>query len=352
MAPLETLWVHPSLGGVRMVTLDDGAGTTVRISSYGATLSSVRTPDRDGRIDDVVLGFDRPDAYLEPGVLQARPCFGSTVGRVANRISNARFRIDGALHRLAANEGGNCLHGGPDGFDRRNWHVARPNGGNGVRFELVSPAGDQGFPGTLNASATFEFVAIGTLAIRYEAETDRPTHVNLAAHPYFNLAGRNSLTIGDHHLRIAADALVPIDGDGLPLPGPLLPVAGTDLDCRTPKRLADLLASRHPQITGHGGLNHCYACRPGDDPALSLDHPGSGRRLDIRTTAPGIQVYTANGFDGSLKDDAGRPFLRHQAIALEAQHFPDSPNRPDYPSTLLRPGELYISETLLRFSLS
>jgi len=347
---LDVMGRLPSGEPITAATLDDGAGTSVRICSYGAALISVRTPDRHGEVDDVIVGLDSLAAMLDPAVTAARPCFGATIGRYANRIADARFVIDGEEHRLAANEGGNSLHGGPDGFDRRAWTLDPLSSGDGVRLGLVSPDGDQGFPGTVAFSAEFRLIAPGELVVRYEASTDRPTHLNIALHPYFNLAGRRSLHVGQHRLRISASKLVAIDAAGLPLRAPPLALAGTDLDLDAPKRIADVLASDHCQIADHGGLNHCFVLDRGDGPALRLEDPGSGRVLEIVTTAPGLQVYTANAFDGSLRDEAGVPFHRHRAIALEAQHFPDSPHRPDFPSTVLRPGELYVSETRFRFT--
>jgi aldose 1-epimerase len=340
----------PSGEAITAAILDDGAGTSVRISSYGATLTAIRTPDRHGVADDVVVGLDSLAAMLDPAVCAARPCFGATIGRYANRIAGARLVIDGTEHRLVANEGGNSLHGGPDGFDRRAWSIDALPGGDGVRLGLASPDGDQGFPGAVALTAEFRLAAPGELVVRYEAATDRPTHLNIALHPYFNLAGRRAPHVGGHRLRMSASRLLAIDAAGLPLPGPPLPLAGTGLDPREPRMMADLLASDHPQIVGHGGLNHCFVLDGGDGPAVRLEDPGSGRVLEMVTTAPGIQVYTANAFDGSLRDESGAPFRRHQAIALEAQHFPDSPRRPDFPATLLRPGERYASETRFRFT--
>jgi aldose 1-epimerase len=352
MISFESMGRLPSGEAITTAVLDDEAGTTFRVSSYGATLTAVRTPDRDGRVDDVVVGLDSLAAMLDPAMRAARPCFGATMGRYANRIAGARFIIDGKEHRLVANEGGNSLHGGPNGFDRRAWTLDMLAGGDGVQLTLASPDGDQGFPGNVALKADFRLAARGELVVRYEATTDQPTHLNIALHPYFNLAGRRARHVGPHRLRIAASRLVAIDAKGLPLDGPLLSVAGTDLDLRRPKRIAEVLASDHPQLVDHGGLNHCFVLDGEDGPALRLEDPDSGRVLEMSTTAPGIQVYTANAFDGSLRDEAWLPFRRHQAIALEAQHWPGSPHRPDFPTTLLRPGEVYVSETRFRFSAS
>jgi aldose 1-epimerase len=333
---------------VMLATLSDGEGLEMRIASYGATLTSIRTPDRDGRVDDVLLGFDRLDPYLDPALQAGWPYFGSTIGRYANRIAGARFTIDGREHRLTANEGANQNHGGRHGFDRRLWTMEALDDGAGLRLRYRSPDGEEGFPGTLDVEADVRIERPGTLVIAYRATTDAPTHVSLASHGYFNLAGRAARTVGDHSLSVAASRVLPIDAAAIPT-GERRPVTGTPFDLREPTLLEEVLASEDEQLRIGDGLNHCFALDADAAPAARLIHAPSGRAMELRTTAPGLQVYSANGFDGSLRDEAGRPFVRRQAIALETQHFPDSPNRPDFPSTLLRPGEVYRSETRLRF---
>ena len=340
----------PSGEAVRHFTLQDGLGLEVGLSSYGATLTSIRVADREGRIDDVLLGFDTLGGYLAPAFQAAWPYFGSTVGRFANRIAGAAFTIDGVRHQLHANEGGNQLHGGPHGFDRVVWRAERLETGDGVRLRHVSPDGDQGFPGRLEVQLDVR-IEPGELVLSATAATDAPTHVNLTSHGYFNLAGRAARSIEGHVLTVDADALIPIDEAALPVGAPL-PVGGTPFDLRTPTRIGDALAGAHPQLSIGDGFNHCFVLRAGAGPAATLRDPGSGRWLELRTTEPGLQLYSANAFDGTVADEGGRPFVRRQAIALEAQHFPDSPNRPDFPSTLLRPGETWRSETRLRFGAS
>lgn len=335
---------------VMLATLADGHGLEVRVSSYGASLVSIRMPDRAGLVEDVLLGFDRLTDYLDPALQAGWPYLGSTIGRTANRISGARFTIDGQEHRVAANEGDNQLHGGPIGFDRVAWQAEMLDDAPGVRLRHVSPDGDQGFPGCVEAQADFLLGASGELIIRYSATTDRPTHVSMASHPYFNLAGRCSRSITQHRLTVAAGAILPIDAAAIPLPGPPMPVVGTPFDLREGQMIGALVQADHPQLRTGDGLNHCFLLDPAASPAALLEHPESGRCLELVTTEPGLQIYSANAFDGSLRDSDGRPFVRRQAIALEAQRFPDSPNRPDFPSTLLRPGETYRSETRMRFS--
>lgn len=342
-------WGHlPGGEPVMHATLSDGEGLEVRIASYGATLTSIRTPDRDGHMGDVLLGFDRLDSYLDPALQTHWPYFGSTIGRTANRIAGARFTIDGREHRLTANEGPNQNHGGRLGFDRRLWAMEALDGDCGVRLRYRSPDGEEGFPGTLDVEAEMRIERPGTLVIAYRATTDAPTHVSLASHGYFNLAGHAARTIADHSLSIAAARFLPIDAAAIPT-GERRPVAGTPFDLRQPALLGDILARENSQLAIGDGLNHCFVLDADIPVAALLTHAPSGRRMELRTSAPGLQVYSANAFDGSLSDGTGRPFVRRQAIALEAQHFPDSPNRPDFPSTLLRPGEVYRSKTRLRF---
>lgn len=350
MIELQTWGQMPTGEPVMLATLADGHGLEVRVSSYGASLVSIRMPDRAGLVEDVLLGFDTLAGYLDPTLQAGWPYLGSTIGRTANRIAGARFTIDGQEHRLAANEGNNQLHGGPIGFDRAAWQAEILGDAPGVRLRHVSPDGDQGFPGRVEAQADFLLGAPGELIIRYTATTDRPTHVSMASHPYFNLAGRRSRSIAQHRLTVAAEAILPIDAKAIPLPGPPMPVAGTPFDLREGRMIGPLVQADHPQLRTGDGLNHCFLLDAAASPAARLDHTESGRCLELVTTEPGLQIYSANAFDGSLRDGEDRPFVRRQAIALEAQRFPDSPNRPDFPLTLLRPGEIYRSETRMRFS--
>ncbi|RKE22179.1 aldose epimerase family protein [Streptomyces sp. TLI_171] len=311
-------------------------GVTVELLDLGARLQSVRTPDRHGRPDEVVLG-------AEPGQLLGEGAYlGSIVGRYGNRIANGELPLDGAVHRLKTQDTGHTLHGGPDGFATRSW-AAVPVA-DGVRFHLTSPDGDQGFPGTLDVSVSYLLDADGDLTIRYEATTDAPTVVNLTNHAYFNLAGTGGADVGDHLLHVHADAYLPVDADLIPL-GPPAAVAGTHFDLTRPTRLSDRFAD--------GGFDHNWILRPAPADRLrraaELHHPASGRRLECLTTEPGLQVYTGNHFDGAT-GPAHAPHRRHAGIALETQHFPDSPHHPEtYPSTVLRPGETYRSTTVYRF---
>ncbi|MBX9395389.1 galactose mutarotase [Streptomyces sp. TRM72054] len=301
------------------------AGVRVRVLSYGGIVQSVEVPDRDGRTADVVLGFGELDGYLEhPG-----PYLGALVGRYANRIAGGRFPLDGRTYALARNNGPNSLHGGERGFDKRVWDMTPVE--HGVRLSRVSPHGEEGFPGRLEVSATYRLDATGALRIAYEAVTDAPTVVNLTNHSYWNLSGSGSGDAGGHELRIAAGRYTPVDDDLIPTG--IAPVEGTRFDFRTARK------------TG-SGYDHNFVLDKGvTDTAVEvaeLFDPASGRVLTVATTEPGLQLYTADHLSG--------PFAPGDGIALETQHFPDSPNRPQFPGTVLRPGEVFRSETVYGFT--
>ncbi|MFD8597188.1 aldose epimerase family protein [Kitasatospora sp. NPDC059646] len=323
-------------------------GVTAEVLSLGARLAALHAPDRDGHRANVVLGTDRVTDLLGDAAY-----FGATVGRYANRIARGALPLDGAVHRLATQDTGHTLHGGPDGYATRLWEgtPVRQDRRVGVRLRLHSPDGDQGFPGALDAEVTYLLDAAGELTVDYRAVTDAPTVVNLTNHAYFNLAGEGSGTVLDHLLRVEAAGYLPVDEDLIPH-GPVEPVAGTPFDLRRTRTVADRLTDRHPQLRlAGGGFDHNWVLDgTGLRTAAVLIDPAGGRRLECRTTEPGLQVYTGNYFDGAVTGRSGRPYRAHAGIALETQHFPDSPNRPEYPCTVLRPGEEYRSTTVYRFT--
>jgi aldose 1-epimerase len=294
----------------------------VRILSYGGIVQSVEIPDRDGRTGDVVLGFADLDGYLD----HPEPFLGALIGRYANRIAGARFPLDGVTYALEPNNAPNSLHGGAQGFDKRVWDVAPVE--HGVRLSRVSPHGEEGFPGRLDVSVTYTLDASGSLRIAYEAVTDAPTLVNLTNHSYWNLAGSGDA--GGHELRIAAARYTPVDADLIPTG--VEDVTGTRFDFREGKKVG-------------AGFDHNFVLDGGVTEAArevaELYDPASGRLLTVATTEPGLQLYTA--------DHLSEPFAPNDGVALETQHFPDSPNRPDFPSTVLRPGEVFRSETVYGF---
>ena len=323
------------------------ASDTIRLAvlTWGATVQSLVAPDRDGAPSDVVLGFDALEGYTGQN-----PFFGATVGRFGNRIAGARFELDGVAHDLPANDGPNTLHSGPHGFHTRVWELVdaqeTPDGGY-AELRLVSPDGDQGFPGALDVRTRYT-VAGGVVALRTTAVTGAPTVVNLTNHAYFNLHGPDR-GIGDHLVEVPADAFVAVDDTAIPLPGAPADVSGTPFDLRDAVAIGDRLALRHEQLEAVGGIDHTFVLgAPGGDgphTAAVVVDPCSGRRLTVRTTQPGVQVYTGNHLDGTLLGKGGVPAAHRTGLCLETQHFPDSPHRPDYPTTVLRPGEVYSTLT-------
>ncbi|MEE1774386.1 galactose mutarotase [Streptomyces sp. JV185] len=299
-------------------------GTRVRVLTYGGIVQSVEVPDRDGARAQVALGLPDLAGYRAfPG-----PYFGALVGRYANRIGGARFELDGRTHRLTPNEGRNQVHGGAGGFDKRVWRAREVAGG--VELSLVSEDGEEGFPGRLAVSAAYTLDEGGALRIAYRATTDAPTVLNLTNHTYWNLAGAGSGSALGQTLRIAAGRITPADAESLPT-GEFLPVDGTRFDFREPRPVG-------------AGYDHNFVLdAAGTGPAAELYDAASGRVLTVTTTEPGLQLYTADHFDG-------RPFGPCAGIALETQHFPDSPNRPAFPSTVLRPGEEFVSTTVYGFT--
>jgi aldose 1-epimerase len=333
-------------------TLSDSAGTDVAVLTYGGILQEVRVPDRDGRPAGVTLGFGDLEGYTRAAYRAGNPYFGAVVGRYANRIAGGRFTLDGRAYRVPPNNGPNALHGGPDGFDARVWEAEalREASAVGVRLRLTSPDGDQGFPGTLAAEVTYRLEP-GRLRIDYRATTDAPTVVNLTNHTYWNLAGAGSGTAEHHVLEVPASRFTPVDATQIPL-GAEEPVAGTPFDFRVARAVGHRLRDGHPQLVAGRGYDHHLVLDGADGLALAarLHDPRSGRMLEVRTTEPGVQVYTGNFLDGTLRGHGGRQYRQGDAIALETQHAPDSPNRPDVPSTVLRPGETYASRTVFAFA--
>ncbi|WP_328657245.1 aldose epimerase family protein [Streptomyces sp. NBC_00334] len=308
---------------VRRWTLER-AGVRVRVLSYGGIVQSAEVPDRDGNTADVVLGFADLDGYVS----HPEPYLGALVGRYANRIAGGRFPLDGRTYAVTRNEGANSLHGGERGFDKRVWDVEAI--AEGVRLSRVSPHGEEGFPGRLEMSATYTLEESGALRIAYEAVTDAPTVLNPTNHSYFNLGGSGHA--GGHELRLAASRITPVDAGLIPTGG-LEDVADTRFDFRRARKVGS-------------GYDHNFVLDKGvtgaAEEVAELYDPASGRVLTVATTEPGLQLYTA--------DHLGEPFAPGDGIALETQHFPDSPNRPDFPSTVLRPGEVFRSETVYGFS--
>ena len=320
-------------------------GIEVGVVEYGARLAVLRVPDRDGVLGDVVLGLD--DYSADAAFL------GATVGRFANRIADGSFTLDGRRHTVPCNEDGVALHGGTDGFDRHRFApdpVRTDDGARSVTLRRTSPAGENGFPGTLDVAVTYT-VRGAELSIDHTATTDEPTVVNLTNHAYFNLTGRGG-TVEDHLVRIPARHYLPVDARLIPT-GEVAPVAGTPFDLRAPTRIGTHLREPHPQLVPARGYDHTFVLDdPSDDglrPAAYVEEPRSGRTLTMFTDQPGLQFYSGNFLDGTFAVRSGWTARQGDAFCLEAQHFPNSPNEPRFPTTVLRPGERYRSRIVIRF---
>lgn len=326
-------------------------GISITLMTFGATLQALRVPDRDGRLDDVVLGYDDLSTY------ETHPQhFGVSVGRFANRIAKGRFSLDGRDYQLETNNGPNHLHGGSDGFGVTNWRIAETGETPHpfVTFSLTSPDGDGGYPGTMEARATYALTGPGELTLTYEAVTDAPTICNLTNHAYFNLCGALSEQgVLDHELRLAADRFLPVDETAIPT-GELRAVEGTPFDFRKGKALAfGVRDGQDEQVCLGKGFDHCMvlADMPREEPqfAARLKDPSTGRIMEMETTAPGIQFYTGNFLTGSVPGKGARLYRMGDGLCLEPQLFPDSPNQPSFPSARLDPGETFRQVSRVRF---
>lgn len=341
----STFGTLPDGTAVERFTLTNANGVVVVLSSLGAAIHSLRTPDREGRPADVVLGFETLDQWVANP-----PFFGVIVGRYANRIAGGRFALDGATYSLATNNAPNHLHGGTRGFDKVVWR-AEPLAeadGEAVRFTYVSADGEEGYPGTLTTSVVYTLTANNELRLDYAATTDKATVVNLSNHAYFNLAGTG--TVLDHELQINADRYTPVNATLIPT-GELAPVAGTPFDFRQATAIGARITAAHEQIRIGGGYDHNFVLNgtPGElRLAARAFDPSSGRTLEVQTTEPGVQLYSGN-FGSPIAGRGGESYPRHAGFCLETQHFPDSPNQSAFPSTVLRPGERFESTTVFRF---
>jgi aldose 1-epimerase len=335
----------PDGSPIDLYTLTNASGMRVTVMNYGATLTSVCVPDRDGQLDNVTLYLDTADDYL-----RGHPLFGSVVGRYANRIAGAAFTLDGERYELTPNAGANHIHGGREGFQRLLWEAepVERDKAVGVRLTHTSPDGHEGYPGNLQVTVLYEVTDDNQLRMEYRAVTDKPTHVNLTNHAYWNLRGALSGDILDHVLTLDAEAYLPTDEQKIPT-GEIRPVEGTVMDFRQPCRIGQ----RIEQVEGKN-YDHCYVLNKPADERLSLAaravDPASGRVMEVFTTQPGVQLFTASFLSDRLRTKRGA-YGPYHGFCLETQHYPDSPNRPHFPSTVLRPGETYHELTVHRFSI-
>jgi aldose 1-epimerase len=333
---------------VPLYTLVNDNGMAAEITPFGGIVVSLTAPDRDGEMDDVVLGFDSLDEYLDHN-----PFFGCLVGRYGNRIANGTFTLNGVTYTLAKNNGENHLHGGLQGFDKRLWSALARETAEGPALELsyLSPAGEEGYPGTLSVTVTYTVTSDNGLRIDYAATTDETTVVNLTNHTYFNLAADEAETVLDHKLMLNADAFTPVDETLIPT-GEVRSVEGTPLDFRTPTQIGARIEVDDEQLGYGGGYDHNWVINgePGElRLAARVTEPATGRQMEVWTTEPGVQFYAGNFLDGTITGKGGQVYGHRWGFCLETQHFPDSPNKPQFPSTILRPGETYESTTIYRF---
>jgi aldose 1-epimerase len=333
-------------------TLANRHGLRVEVITYGGIVRAIWAPDHDGQLANVTLGFADLAGYLDKN----DPFFGCIAGRYANRIAGGVFTLDGATYQLPTNDGSNHLHGGVRGFDKRIWDAEeiREDTAAGVRLTRVSPDGEEGYPGTLSTAVSYLLDDDNRLRIDYRAESDRPTIVNLTNHTYWNLGGEGSGSVEAHVLQLAASRYTPVDASLTPT-GELAPVQDTPFDFTTPTAIGARIREGNPQLLIGRGYDHNVVLdrAPGETTlieAATLRDLDSGRTLTIWTTEPGIQFYSGGYLDGTLVGASGRTYRQGDGVALETQHFPDSPNQPDFPSTVLRPGQVYTSTTVFAFS--
>ena len=343
----EPFGVTPEGVSVDRYTLKNRHGVVAKVMTYGATLTELHVPDRSGRVADITLGFDRLEPYLK-----GHPFFGSTAGRVANRIARGKFSLNGQTYTLAVNNGPNHLHGGIKGFDKRVWSATtRVSEGLGaVEMIYRSLDGEEGYPGNLDVKVTYTLTQHDELRIDYEARTDKDTPVNLTNHAYYNLAGPGGGDMTNHELMINADRFTPVDDTSI-LTGEIRSVKGTVMDFTTPTKIG----ARIEQVGGEpGGYDHNYVLNKASAADLTLaarvHEPGSGRVMEVWTTEPGVQLYTGNFLDGSLVGKGGQRYSKRYGFCLECQHYPDSINRSSFPSVVLKPGQVYRQTTVHKFS--
>ena len=327
-----------------LFTLTNSHGMSVDLTDFGATIVAVRAPDSKGRVKDVVTGYDNAEDYA-----QGKACFGCTIGRYGNRIANGRFAIDGQEYQLVTNNGANHLHGGNRGFGQYPWEAREVQGG--VAFSRLSPNGEEGYPGNLDVEVQMTLNEANELELLYRCTTDAATHINLTNHAYFNLAGHSAGSILDHELWIGAETIVPVSAALIP-DGSFMEVEGTPLDFQRSTRVGDRIDDPHDQMVRAGGYDHCYVIsgRKGAlRHAATLREKRSGRFMEVLSTEPGMQFYTGNFLDGSERGKGGAVYAYRNGLCLETQHYPDTPNQPQFPTTLLRPGEVYSTTTIYRF---
>ena len=338
---------------IKLYTLKNQSGMEVKVTNYGAIITSIVVTDRDGAFADVALGYDRVEDYMNA---VDKPYFGAVVGRYGNRIAKGKFTLNGEIYSLAKNNAPNHLHGGVIGFDKVVW-TAKPirgEGFTGVELTYLAKDREEGYPGNLAITVTYKLTEANELVVEYDATTDKATPVNLTQHSYFNLAGEGNGTILDHQLHINADHYTPVDATLIPT-GEIAPVKGTPFDFTTAKTVGRDILQANEQLSFGLGYDHNFVLnKKGKEGqmilAATVYEPQSGRFMEVLTEEPGVQFYCGNFLDGRLTGKAGKSYLYRGAVVLEAQHFPDSPNQANFPNTILNPGETYRTKTVYRFS--
>lgn len=324
-------------------TLTNGNGMQVGIINYGGAITKIITPDKSGAMGDVITGFESLDGFTQRGV----PYFGALIGRYGNRIANGKFTLDGTEYKLAGNDGGNSLHGGTKGFDKVYWNIEKMSGDSSLKLTYFSKDGEEGYPGNLNVQVIYTLTADNGLMLDYSATTDKATVINLTSHGYFNLSAGKDSTILNHELMLKADKYTPVNAKLIPT-GAMDPVAGGPMDFTTAKKIGRDIS----QV--QGGYDHNWILNKNGNAlelVATLYDPNSGRQMDVLTTEPGLQFYSGNFLNGRLNNTkGGAKYIKHGALCLETQHFPDSPNQPSFPSTVLKPGETYHHTTVYKFS--
>lgn len=331
---------------VDLFTLRNTHGMMVQITNYGGKIVSIIVPDKDGNLADVCLGYESAEQYIS-GIAS----LGATMGRVTNRIANGQFTLNDTIYHLAKNNGEHTIHGGAKGFRFKVWDANQIDEQN-VELSYFSPDGEEGFPGNLQVSVLFTLTDENEITLKYTATTDKTTVINFTNHAFFNLAGEGTETVLDHELLVNAEMYTPVDNAAIPT-GDIAPVAGTPLDFRQMTRIGDRINDDFEQLKFVGGYDHNYVISKAENEmsfAAMLYEPASGRVMEVKTTEPAIQVYTANSLTENDKGKGGKTYGPKSAICLETQHFPDSPNHPNFPSTVLNPGETFTSTTIYRFS--
>ena len=335
---------------VELYTLTNNNGVVMKISTYGGTITELQAPDRNGQMGDVVLGFDKHDGYISPEYEKSNPNFGAIIGRYGNRIAKGKFTLDGVEYTLATNNGENHLHGGNIGFNRVMW-AAKPLE-NALELTYTVKDMEEGYPGNMQVTVIYTLTDDNELKIDYRAVTDKATPCNLTNHSYFNLSAGKQPTIANHELVILADRYTEVDGGLIPT-GNLPDVAGTPMDFTTPHPIGERIDVDFEQLAIGGGYDHNWVLRNSNGSlalAATVYEPESGRYMEVFTTEPGVQFYAGNFLDATLTGKNNIKYVRRAGLCLETQHFPDSPNQPAFPSTILQPGQTYQTQTIYKFS--